>query len=55
MDFIRLARIADRLGFQPERSFSFPFPRWVGRFFRYNEFVVVSRKPASGTAIGIRE
>jgi SAM-dependent methyltransferase len=55
MDFIRLARIADRLGFQPERAFSFPFPRWVGSFFRYNEFVVVSRKPASETAIGIKE
>src|ERR1700730_12741554 len=53
MDFIRLARIADRLGFQPERAFSFPFPRWIGNFFRYNEFVVVSTKPASETAIGI--
>ena len=46
MDFTRLARISDRLGFQPERAFSFPFPRWVGRLFTYNEFVVVSRKPA---------
>ena len=53
MDFTRLARISDRLGFQPERAFSFPFPRWVGTFFRYNEFVVVSRKPASETAIGM--
>jgi SAM-dependent methyltransferase len=46
MDFARLARISERLGFQPERAFSFPFPRWVGRLFTYNEFVVVSRKPA---------
>ena len=46
MDFARLARISDRLGFQPERAFSFPFPRWAGRLFTYNEFVVVSRKPA---------
>jgi len=46
MDFARLARISDRLGFQPERAFSFPFPRWVGKWFTYNEFVVVSRKPA---------
>ena len=46
MDFVRLARISDRLGFRPERAFSFPFPRWVGRLFTYNEFVVVSRKPA---------
>jgi SAM-dependent methyltransferase len=47
MDFARLARISDRLGFQPERAFSFPFPRWVGKLFTYNEFVVVSRKPAA--------
>ena len=44
MDFTRLARISDRLGFQVERAFSFPFPRWVGKLFTYNEFVVVSRK-----------
>jgi len=54
MDFRRLARISDRLGFQRERAFSFPFPRWVGRLFKYNEFVVVSRKPASEMAIGIK-
>ena len=51
MDFARLTRISDRLGFEPERAFSFPFPRWVGRLFTYNEFVVVSRKRAvAGTA-----
>ena len=47
MDFARLARISNRLGFQGERAFSFPFPRWVGRLFTYNEFIVVSRKPSS--------
>jgi SAM-dependent methyltransferase len=47
MDFARLARISRRLGFQPERAFSFPFPRRAGRLFTYNEFVVVSRKPAA--------
>jgi 2-polyprenyl-3-methyl-5-hydroxy-6-metoxy-1,4-benzoquinol methylase len=46
MDFARLARISERLGCRPERSFSFPFPRLVGRLFTYNEFVVVSRKAA---------
>jgi SAM-dependent methyltransferase len=45
MDFDRLSRISRRVGFEVERSFSFPFPRWVGRVFTYNEFVVVSRKP----------
>lgn len=47
MDFARLARISERLGFQPERAFSFPFPRWAGRLFTYNEFVVVGRKSAA--------
>ncbi len=50
MDFGRLVRISDRLGFQSERAFSFPFPRWVGRLFTYNEFVAVSRKPAAAPA-----
>ena len=47
MDFARLAQISRRLGFRPEREFSFPFPRWAGRLFIYNEFIVVSRKPAA--------
>lgn len=46
MDFARLSRISERLGFTVERRYSFPFPRWAGRVFTYNEFVVVSRKPA---------
>jgi len=50
MDFAALVRISKRIGFQPERAFSFPFPRWVGRVFTYNEFVVVSRKPAPTSA-----
>lgn len=46
IDFAGLARISNRLGFVPQRAFSFPFPRRVGRLFTYNEFVVVSRTPA---------
>ena len=34
MDFERLTRISDRLGFRPDRIFSFPFPRWVGGYSR---------------------
>ena len=45
MDFERLSRIAARAGFQPARAYSFPFPRRAGRWFTYNEFVVVSQKP----------
>lgn len=44
MDFERLSRISERLRFAVERSFSFPFPRWAGPLFKYNEFVVVARK-----------
>jgi len=46
MDFPRLTRISERLGLVPDRAFSFPFPRWAGKLFTYNEFVVISRKPA---------
>jgi hypothetical protein len=44
MDFTRLARICSRAGFQPERAYSFPFPRPLGKLFTYNEFVVVGAK-----------
>lgn len=47
MDFSCLVRISRRLALRPEQAYSFPFPRWAGRFFTYNEFVVVSRKPAA--------
>jgi hypothetical protein len=49
MDFEPLARIARRVGFAPGRAFSFPFPRPIGRWFVYNEFVVVARKPAAAS------
>lgn len=45
MDFTRLRRIALRLGLTPELAYSYPFPRWAGHWFTYNEFVVVSRLP----------
>jgi 2-polyprenyl-3-methyl-5-hydroxy-6-metoxy-1,4-benzoquinol methylase len=44
MDFAALTRIARGVGCRPERAYSFPFPRVMGRWFTYNEFVVVSRK-----------
>jgi SAM-dependent methyltransferase len=44
MDFAALTRIAGRVGCRPEREYSFPFPRFMGRWFTYNEFVVVSTK-----------
>jgi SAM-dependent methyltransferase len=44
MDFGKLGSALDELGFARERAFSFPFPRWVGHLFIYNEFVVVGRQ-----------
>lgn len=46
MDFERVAGISERLGLELLRQYSFPFPRPVGKVFKYNEFVTVARKPA---------
>lgn len=43
--FDELADLARDLGLEPERSSSFPFPRWAGKAFVYNEFVLVARRP----------
>jgi 2-polyprenyl-3-methyl-5-hydroxy-6-metoxy-1,4-benzoquinol methylase len=40
-----LAALAARAGLHIEKSYSFPFPRPAGRFFTYNEFCVLARKP----------
>lgn len=39
-----LADLARRVGLAVEKNFSFPFPRFAGRVFPYNEFCVVARK-----------
>ncbi|WP_270886445.1 class I SAM-dependent methyltransferase [Pedococcus sp. 5OH_020] len=44
VDAATLADHAARLGFVVTRSYSFPFPRPVGKVFAYNEFVVVARR-----------
>lgn len=43
MDFASLRRISAETGLLFVREFSFPFPRFFGRVFRYNEFVCVCR------------
>jgi SAM-dependent methyltransferase len=43
--FEELAELAAALGLAVVRRYSFPLPRFAGRAFTYNEFVVVSRKP----------
>jgi 2-polyprenyl-3-methyl-5-hydroxy-6-metoxy-1,4-benzoquinol methylase len=44
VDAAESERHAVRLGLDVVKSYSFPFPRPVGKVFAYNEFVVVSRK-----------
>jgi len=42
--FPELRRLAEQLGLQVVRSYSFPLPRIAGRLFPYHEFVVVAAK-----------
>lgn len=48
-DLAALRALADTLGLVVERGYSFPFPRFAGRAFTYNEFVLVARRPAAPT------
>jgi 2-polyprenyl-3-methyl-5-hydroxy-6-metoxy-1,4-benzoquinol methylase len=43
VDFAGAADLAAAIGFDVARQYSFPFPRMAGRFFPYNEFVMVTR------------
>jgi hypothetical protein len=43
-DFVRLRECIVVTGLRPVRAYSFPFPRFTGRVFRYNEFVVIGEK-----------
>jgi hypothetical protein len=45
LDFGRVRALCAQAGLRVERSYSFPLPRWGGRLFAYNEFVVVARLP----------
>ena len=40
-----LLELVQTLGLEPERSYSFPFPRWTGKLFIYNEFCLTARIP----------
>ena len=42
-----LADLAREVGLLPAPWFSFPFPRWAGKPFVYNEFCLLARKPLS--------
>jgi SAM-dependent methyltransferase len=43
VDLDALGRLSRKVGLQPVRSFSFPFPRSAGKAFLYNEFCVLAR------------
>ncbi|MEN3305709.1 MAG: hypothetical protein V7603_1911 [Micromonosporaceae bacterium] len=43
--FAEATALATEVGLRVSRTYSFPLPRFAGRFFTYNEFVVVSRVP----------
>ena len=47
--FEELRRAADQLGLHVDTQLSFPFPRPVGRVFRYNEFVQVATVPTAAS------
>lgn len=44
VNFELLREIVMGHGLLPEHSYSFPFPHWAGRVFRYNEFVLTAIK-----------
>lgn len=44
IDFDALKAFAEGAGCAVTSSFSFPFPRFAGKLFLYNEFVVTARK-----------
>ncbi|HEV2086759.1 MAG TPA: class I SAM-dependent methyltransferase [Cryptosporangiaceae bacterium] len=43
--FEEVGEVVRSLGLTVVRQYSFPFPRWVGKVFAYNEFVVVAQLP----------
>lgn len=47
LDAPGLGSLLEEAGLEVEKAYSFPFPRPVGKVFRYNETVVVGRKPAA--------
>ena len=44
MDIDAISDAMHRANFTVTRRYSFPFPRWIGKYFTYNEFVVRATK-----------
>jgi len=51
MDFAKLKNILNQLGLIVLQEYSFPFSRLIGRFFTYNEFVLVGQKKPTSTSL----
>lgn len=47
-DFKKVEAVFSALSLQTLKQYSFPFPRFAGRLFQYNEFVSVALKPYTG-------
>lgn len=45
VDFTGIRDVFAQCGLTPLKQFSFPFPRWAGKAFVYNEFVAVASLP----------
>ena len=53
VDWARIRNILAPLGFTPVSEYSFPFPRFCGKLFIYNEFISVSKaRETAGRATG---
>ncbi|KQO99438.1 class I SAM-dependent methyltransferase [Leifsonia sp. Leaf264] len=48
VDFAGIEEVFADLGLEPVRQYSFPFPRWAGRAFIYNEFIAVAVSRRAG-------
>ena len=44
MDFVTVKDLLKEIDFNTNRQYSFPFPRVVGYFFKFNEFVSVAKR-----------
>jgi SAM-dependent methyltransferase len=44
MDFVTIKNLLTQIGFDTIKQYSFPFPRVVGHFFKFNEFVSVAKR-----------
>jgi SAM-dependent methyltransferase len=45
MDFEKVGALMSEARLRVELQYSFPFPRFAGTLFKYNEFVTIARKP----------